>query len=68
MFQFIQIRVLAFGGNIPWSTAFKTKVVIKAPLSFFWDEFLNVDCIYIHGVGVLFLSGVFLGVVGVSVV
>ena len=34
---------------------FEAKVVVKTPLSFFRGEFLDTDCIYIHGVGVSFL-------------
>ena len=45
--------------------AFEAKVVVKTPLSFFRGKFLNLDGIYIHGIGISFLLGM---VVVVSVI
>ena len=64
--MFFQEGVLELGGSVSRFATFEAKVVIKAPLAFFWGEFFDANGIYVHGIGVsLFLSMV---VVTVSVV
>ena len=43
-------------------SAFEAKVIVKAPLPFFWGELFDVNGIYIYSIVVFFL-GMFLGVV-----
>ena len=65
MFLFPQEGVSALVGPVSGFVAFEVKVVIKTPLFFFGGEFLDLDGIYIHGIGILFPLGV---IVVVSVV
>ena len=44
---------------------FEAKVVVKAPLSFLRGEFLNLDGIYIHGIGISLFLGMVVIVVSV---
>ena len=66
VFLFVDKGVLAFGGNVSGSVALETKVIVKAPLVFFWCEFFDMDGVYIHGIGVFF--GCMFLVVVVSVI
>ena len=69
MFLFINKGVSTFCSDMSWFSTLEAKVVVKASLLFLWGKFFDANCIHIHGIGVSFLLGVFLGVtVAVSVV